>query len=484
MKRLDLLLVFVLLAVTAVATSAQNVVNGRVTDHTGLAVIGAYIVEKGTSNGVITDMDGNFEIGLTTTDPVLTVSCIGYKDQEITVGGSSRFDVVLAEDSELLEEVVVTALGIKRDKKALGYAISNVEGDNLTSFSKINPIEALSGQVAGLNISGSGSGAGGSSKVTIRGVSSLTGSNEPLYVVDGVPMDNTGGVDAGADGTGVYGGTDYGNAANNINPDDIESISVLKGGAAAALYGSRGQNGVIMITTKKGVKDNESLGIRYGYQITLSTPSILPEFQNGYSQGSAGQFMATDYQSWGQKMDGAAVTNFLGREQVLSASDTHPYKEYFKTGITHNHNVSVSNRTDKMGVYFSFTNTDEKGIVPQNRINKNSFTLRFDTSIADFITLDAKANYIDQKAFNRPNLGGSPDNPVYTMYYMPRSVSFDMLRNYQTNSGMPVIWTEQYSDNNGNIIPGDNFSFAKSPLLSNPYWSENLNTNKDTRKRL
>lgn len=484
MKTLKFLLVSILFAVTSAALCAQDIVTGRVTDNTGQSVIGAYVVEKDTSNGVITDMDGNFSIELTTSDPVLTVSCIGYKDQEIVTGGRSHFDIVLAEDSELLDEVVVTALGIKRDKKALGYAISNVEGDNLTSFSKINPIEALSGQVAGLNISTSGSGAGGSSKVTIRGVSSLTGSNEPLYVVDGVPMDNTGGVDGGSDGSGMYGGTDYGNAANNINPDDIESISVLKGGAAAALYGSRGQNGVIMITTKKGVKDNESLGIKYGYQITLSTPSIFPDFQNEYSQGSAGQFMATDYQSWGQKLDGSSVTNFLGREQSLSSSGTHPYKEYFRTGITHNHNVSVSNRTDKMGVYFSFTNTSEKGIVPQNSINKNSFTLRFDTNIADFITLDAKANYIDQKAFNRPNLGGSPDNPVYALYYMPASVSLDMLKDYQTNNGMPVIWTEQYTDNAGNIIPGDSFSFAKSPLLSNPYWSENLNTNKDTRKRL
>lgn len=484
MNHLKYLFCCLCMTVAAISSYAQNTVSGTVVDNAGQTVIGAYIVEKETSNGVITDMDGQFQITLTTSDPVITISCIGYKTQDITVGDRSVFNVVLQEDSELLEEVVVTALGIKREKKALGYAISNVEGDNLTSFSKINPLEALSGQVAGLNISGSGSGAGGSSKVTIRGVSSLTGTNEPLYVVDGVPMDNTGGVDGGSDGSGLYGGTDYGNSANNINPDDIESISVLKGGAAAALYGSRGQNGVIMITTKKGAKKDEGLGVRYGYQISVSTPSVMPDFQNEYSQGSAGQFLATNYQSWGRKMDGSIVTNFLGQEQALSPVSEHPYDEYFRTGISHNHNVSVSNRTERMGVYFSFTNTSENGIVPQNNIRKNSFTLRFDTKIADFLTLDAKANYIDQKAHNRPNLGGSPDNPVYSMYYLPRSVSLDMLKDYRTNAGLPVIWTHQYSSNGGNIIAGDDFAFASSPLLSNPYWSENLNTNDDKRKRL
>lgn len=300
---------------------AQRSIIGQVKDKAGMTVIGVTILEKGTSNGTITDFDGNYQIEVSSDKAVLQFSYIGFITKELIVGSQKVINVTLEEDTQKLEEVVVTALGIKRDKKALGYAVSNVDGNNLSAFSKVNPIEALSGQVSGLNISTSGSGAGGSSKVTIRGVSSLTGSNEPLYVVDGVPMDNTGGVDGGSDGSGMYGGTDYGNAANNINADDIESISVLKGGAAAALYGSRGQNGVIMITTKKGSQKDNKLGIKYGYQLQLSTPSIKPNFQNQYSQGSAGKYIATDYQSWGQKLDGSEVVNFLGQKQTLSVID-------------------------------------------------------------------------------------------------------------------------------------------------------------------
>ena len=483
MKKIFQLILAAVLMLVPAMVSAQTRISGQVLDSQKLSVIGASVMEKGTGNGCITDADGRFELILQGSEPVIEIACLGYKTIEMPVAGRAVFDITMSEDTEMLQEVVVTALGIQRDKKALGYAISNVDGDNLNTFSKVNPLEALSGQVAGLNISSSGSGAGGSSKITIRGVSSLTGSNEPLYVIDGVPMDNTGGVSAQAGG--LYGGTDYGNAANNVNADDIESISVLKGGAAAALYGSRGQNGVIMITTKKGSKRDDSLGIKYGYSISVSRPSIKPEFQNGYSQGTAGKFSATDYQSWGKKMDGSDVTNFLGQSQTLNAIAAHPYDEYFKTGITHNHNVSISQRTEKMGVYLSFTNTSDRGIVPGNRIDKNSVTLRYDTKIGNVLTLDAKANYIDQKAKNRPNLGGSPDNPVYAMYYMPRSVDITSLKNYRTNQGLPVIWTEQYEDaGNGNFIASDNFAFAKSPLLNNPYWSENMNTNYDNRKRL
>lgn len=484
-KRMQILMMlFVVCLLSTTTLYAQKKIQGQVIDSSGMEVIGASVQEKGSGNGTITDMEGKFELKLSSTDGTIVVSFIGYITQELKVGSQNFMKIILKEDTQQLEEVVVTALGIKRDKKALGYAVSNVEGNNLSAFSKVNPLEALSGQVSGLNISSSGSGAGGSSKVTIRGVSSLTGSNEPLYVVDGVPMDNTGGVDGGADGTGQWGGTDYGNAANNINADDIESISVLKGGAAAALYGSRGQNGVIMITTKKGSKKGESLGIKYNYQLQVSTPSIKPDFQNEYSQGSAGKYISTDYQSWGAKFKGQEVTNFLGQKQALS-STSHPYDDYLQTGLSNNHNLSIANKNEKMGVYFSYTNTNEKGIVPGNEIKKNSITLRFDTKLGNFLSIDAKANYIDQKAENRPNLGGSPDNPIYAMWYLPRSLEMDMLRNYQTNNGMPIIWTEQYTQSeNGSVLPPTDLSFAKSPLLNNPYWTENLNTNYDKRKRI
>ncbi len=452
-------------------------VSGVVSDKTG-PLPGVNVLIKGTTLGTVSDMDGRFSINASKGD-VLVFSSIALETVEILLEDKTFLNVTLIEDVELLGEVVVTALGITRDTKALGYAVSKVDGGDIAQFSKVSPIEALSGQVAGLNISGSGSGAGGSSKVTIRGVSSLTGSNEPLYVIDGIPMDNSGGA-SGAQ----YGGTDYGSAANNINPDDIASISVLKGGAAAALYGSRGQNGVIMISTKKGSQKDELMGISYGFQTQLSLPMEVPDFQESYSQGSAGKFMATDSRSWGAKMQGQEVTNFLGQKQAL-VSVENPYHEYLQMGVSNNHSLAINNRGEKAGVYFSFTNTEDKGLIPGNKIDKNSLMMRFDTELGGVITLDAKANYIDQRAENRPNLGGSPDNPIYSMWHMPKSVDFGMMEDYRTNSGLPIIWMKQYSTSeDGSILPPSDFAFAKAPLLSNPYWSENLNTNYDNRRRL
>lgn len=450
---------------------------GKVVDDQGEAIVGASLVEQGTTNGTTTDIDGNFTLKTKSEQGILVVSYLGYQTQHVKM--APIVNIILKEDSQILGDVVVTALGIKREAKALGYAVSNVAAESLQSFSKTNPLEALSGQVSGLNISSSGSGAGGSNKITIRGISSLTGSNDPLYVVDGVPMDNSGGASGGQ-----YGGTDYGNAANNINPDDIESISVLKGGAAAALYGSRGQNGVIMITTRKGAKNEQGLGIKYSYQMQSSTPTITPEFQNLYSQGSAGKFFPTDFQSWGVKMNNQEVTNFLGQKQKLGGVND-SYNDYFRTGYTHNNSISFDKRSETIGAYVSYTNTADQGIVPGNKLDKNSITVRVDATLGEFLSVDAKVNYIEQKGYNRPNLGGSPDNPVYSMFYMPRSVGLDMLETYKTNAGLPIIWTEQYTTSTtGNIIAPPSISFAKAPLLSNPFWSENLNTNQDTRKRL
>lgn len=389
-----------------------------------------------------------------------------------------KTDVDSISGNKQLEEVVVTALGIKRETKALGYAVSTVAGDKVQNFSKTNPLEALSGQVAGLDISSSGSGAGGSNKITIRGVSSLTGSNDPLYVVDGIPFNNNGGANGGQ-----FGGNDWGNAINDINPDDIESISVLKGGAAAALYGSRGQNGVIMITTKRGKSKDKGLGVNYSYQLQTHTPSIIPQFQDQYSQGDGGKFIATSPNSWGEKMQGQQVTNFLGQSQNLSSTGN-PYKEFFKTGITHNHNVSFSKVYDNTGVYASYSNMQESGIVPGNKIEKNSIVLRANTILGNFITIDAKANYIDLKGNNRPDIGGSPDNPVYGMYYLPRSVGLGMLQPYQTNLGYPIIWTEPYTTSSTGDIFTPGVSFAKSPLVNNPYWSIYNKHNNDLRRRI
>lgn len=470
------LLLGLILVISAAASALP--IKGKVFGPDNQPLVGATVVEKGTTQGTATNIDGYYSLNVSGSNATLVFSFIGYVSQEVKVGNKVEINVTLKEDATNLDAVVVTALGIKRESKALGYAVSNVGADALPAFSKTNPLQALSGQVAGLNISPSGGGAGGSNKVTIRGVSSLTGVNEPLYVVDGVPMDNSGGASGGQ-----YGGTDYGSSINNINPDDIENISVLKGGAAAALYGSRGQNGVIMITTKKGTQQSKDLGVTYSYQLQISTPRIIPDFQNSYSQGSAGKYMPTNYQSWGTKMEGQEVVNFLGQKQNL-VSLSNPFDNYFQNGVANNHSVSLNKRGNNMGAYVSFTNTSDKGIVPGNKIDKNSITARLDATIGKFLTVDVKGNYIVQTGYNRPDLGGSPDNPVYSMYYIPRSVSLGQLSTYRTNQGIPVIWTEQYSTSpSGNIIAGSNPIYASSPLVNNPFWSQYLNTNEDTRNR-
>lgn len=474
------LMIFVLSVFSLSVFGQEATVRGKVVDEKGGPLPGASVVAKGTSIGTITDIDGNFELSVPETTDVLTFSFIGFENVEIPLDGRGFYEVALEPTVTDLDEVVVTALGIKRESKALGYAVQQVGGEEMEDASGITPLSGLSGKVSGLNVSGSGNGPAGSTKVLIRGVNSLTGSNDPLYVVDGVPMDNSG----GASGT-QWGGFDYGNAANNINPSDIESISVLKGGAAAALYGARGQNGVIMITTRSG-SEQDGIGISVSSSYEMATPLIQPDFQNNYAQGAAGRYEPLSYRSWGPKMTGQTVTNFLNQEQSLVASGDHPYDTFFQTGTTMTNTVSLNNRSETNGVYFSASQTNNENIQPGSFYDKSSFTVRFDTQPTDFFRFDSKLNYVYTEAENRPNLAGSPDNPVYLMTVMPRSVGFDQLKPYRTVDGYPVVWTSQYQRNDDGSVAWRNAppEFASSPLLQNPYWAINENRNEDNRNRL
>lgn len=478
------IMVIALLFSTMFLMAQSKIVTGTVVSELGEPLPGASIVIKGVGEelvGSTTDFDGLFSIEVKDNNAVLIVSFMGYTEQEISVFNKNEITIRLLPNVDSLDEVVVTALGIKREKKALGYSVQVVGGDDLAGSSRLSPIEGLSGKISGLNISSSSSGPGGSTKVLIRGVNSLTGSNTPLFVVDGVPLDNSGGVTGGA-----FGGFDYGNAANNINTDDIETIAVLKGGAASALYGSRGQNGVIMITTKKGSK-KDGLGISISSGFEISNPLIKPDFQNEYAQGSNGKYDHLSYRSWGAKMVGQEETNFLNESQILkSNAEQHPYDTYFNAGSTFNNTLTINKRGDISGTYFSASRSYNKGILPNSEYVKNSFTVRFDTELSSYLKLDAKVNYIDQEAENRPNLAGSPDNPIYLMTGMPRSVSLNQLENYQTVDGYPVLWTSTYNKNNDDTISWMNNppSFASSPLLQNPYWITDLNTNNDNRNRI
>ena len=313
----------------------EGKVSGVVEDALG-PVAGASVVIKGTTHGTMTGMDGDFTLEGVKKGDIIQISFIGYVTREIPYTGQSDLQIKLVEDTQKLDEVVVTALGMKRDKKALGYAMQELKGDELLSSREPNLANSLSGKVSGLQIVRSSNGVGGSSKIVLRGNSSLTGSNQPLIVVDGTPMDNfTGGVDD------VWGnsGTDMGNGLSDINPEDIESMTVLKGASAAALYGSRAGNGVILITTKSGRK-NEGLGITVNAGITAESIFLKPDMQNHFGQGTVGVYDNQSRLSWGPKAEEQLVTDWLGNQIPLRTFDN--IDAFFHTGTSFNEGVVFS----------------------------------------------------------------------------------------------------------------------------------------------
>jgi len=310
-KLFRLLSSFLLVFAFGFSVQAQSI-SGTVTDENGVPLPGATVLVEGTQNGVSTDFDGNYSISASSGD-TLVFSFVGYSTQSVAVGSSSTVDVSLQPDNAL-SEVVVTALGVKRNTKAVGYSITQVEGDAISANPSTNAINALQGKVAGVMITGSAMGAKGSSRVVIRGASSLSGNNQPLYVVDGITINNN---NLGA--AGMWGGTDFGDGISSINPDDVESVTVLKGGAAAALYGSRASNGVIIITTKSGL-GSEGIGIEINStsQFDMLNNSLW-DAQTTYGSGTLGAapttaLSATDnlYSSWGAVMEGQTVMQFDG----------------------------------------------------------------------------------------------------------------------------------------------------------------------------
>lgn len=328
-----------LFSICALSISAQNItVSGTVIDDDGFEVIGATVVVVGdASHGTVTDIDGKYTLGNVPATASLQFSYVGMKTQVIPVEGRTTIDVTFASDTELLDEVVVTALGIKRDKKALGYAIQEVKGDDIIAARELNVANALSGKISGLQVIKSNNGPGGSSKILIRGNNSVTNLNQPLIVVDGVPMDNF----TGADNNDYwYPSADMGNGLSDINPEDIESMTVLKGGSAAALYGSRAGNGVILITTKSGVK-SDGLGITISSSVSTENIFMKPELQSAYGQGSQGAYDPLLSRSWGPAIAGQEYTKWNGQSAIMQAYDN--LSNYFdKPGINLTENISFS----------------------------------------------------------------------------------------------------------------------------------------------
>lgn len=442
--------------------SQQNgKVTGVVEDALG-PVAGASVIVRGTTHGTMTDMDGNFTLDGLKNGDVIQISFIGYTTQDIPYTGQASLTVHLEEDTQKLDEVVVTALGMKRDKKALGYAMQELKGDDLLASREPNLANSLSGKVSGLQIVRSSNGVGGSSKIVLRGNSSLTGSNQPLIVVDGTPMDNfTGGVDD------VWGnsGADMGNGLSDINPEDIESMTVLKGASAAALYGSRAGNGVILITTKSGRK-NEGLGITVNAGITAESIFLKPDMQNSFGQGSVGVYDNQSRMSWGPKAEGQTVTDWRGLQVPLRTYDN--IDAFFRTGTSFNEGVSFQQNINGTSVFTSINRSDDAGITPESKLNKTNITLRATTFLdkAEKWKVDAKVNYINMNAHNRPIQGVNPSNAFSTIYNLPRSLNVAEFKDCVDEAGNMIWWDA-----------------SRNPQ-ENPYWVTKYRQNNDTRNRL
>lgn len=451
---------FAAIMLTGSVIFAQTV-SGTVSDSSG-PLPGASIVVKGTENGTQTDFDGNYTLENVSSEDTLVISFLGYFTQEIVVAGQTVIDVVLEEDAENLDEVIVTALGISKEKKALTYSAQEVGGEELTRVKRTNPINSLSGKSAGITINASSSGVGGASKVVLRGNSSTT-NNDPLYVIDGVPMMNSGnGSNGEAPGTSVFGAQtgnrDGGDAMSMLNPDDIESMTVLKGASAAALYGSQGANGVILITTKSG-KDGK-LTVNVSSNMTVQSVVSLPELQTEYQSNSVGQPIAengrvADPKSWGAKTSGLSNT----------------VDDFFNTGFTSIQAISLSAGNEKAQTYFSYANTYAEGVIPENRMVRNNFNLRETAKfLDDKVSVSANINLSDQRIWNRPT-NGLYGNTLTGLYLNPVGIDLNEYKNFEYFNAATNMM-DQYAS-----------SFDEN-IQQNPYWLINRNKSKDIAQRV
>ena len=410
---------------------APRKVSGTVVDEHGEPLIGATVSIKGSNEKAITDLDGRYTITTDEANPTVVVSYIGYQDKEERVNGSTA-DLTLVPDSKSLNEVVVTALGIKREQKALSYNVQQIKGDELTNVKSTNFMNSLAGKVAGVTINASSAGMGGATKVVMRGPKSISQSNSALYVVDGVPITNTsnGGVDGG-----IYASQPGSEGIADINPDDIESVNVLSGPAAAALYGSAAAQGVIMITTKKGAEGKVKVSISNSTQ--FSNPFVMPEFQNEYVN-APGSIL-----SWGNK------------EQ--SAYGNYDPKDFFNTGSNVQNNVSVTAGSKTNQMYVSIGTTNATGIIPNNAYNRYNGTVRNVTKLLDDkLTLDFNFQYVRE---NDRNLmaQGQYFNPLTSVYLFPRGESFNAIRTYELYDATRGIYTQ-------------NWNLGDALHMQNPYW--------------
>ena len=432
------------------ASADNSTVRGRVVDVSGEPLIGATIREKGGTRGTVTDIEGNFILSVPDS-AVLQVSFVGYESIEVSVGGRKTLEIQLRENTVMLDNVIITALGLEKKEVSLAYSIQKVKGEELTRMKEVNMITALAGKAAGVQINKNSSGIGGSAKVSLRGIRSASGDNQPLYVIDGVPMLNIGTEQAysAIGGTANAGNRDGGDGISNLNPEDVESISILKGAPAAALYGSQAANGVILITTKKGNTAGQR-NIYFSTGLTFDKAFSLPKMQNCYGVSDV-------VDSWGEKA-------YLPTSNELN--------DFFRTGLTSITSVSVNYGNEKIQTYFSYANTTGRGIVDKNQLTKHNINLR-ETAVMfnQRLKLDGNVNVMRQIVKNKPVSGGFYMNPLVGLYRFPRGEDLSYYKdNYEIYDPERKLGIQ-------------NWHTFTEDFEQNPYWIQNRIQSKETRMR-
>lgn len=450
-----LLLVFLLLPFFSFQVFSQTV-TGKVSDAEGKGIENISVQVKGTTTGTATNASGEYSINAAS-NAVLVFSSVGYTSQEVSVAGRTVVNIVLINNNKDLGEVVVTALGISKQARGLGYATSNVKAEELTVNRTANPLNALQGKVAGVNISSLGTGPGGSSKIRIRGQSSISGQNNPLIVINGVPVDNTNFNDnaVSVKGGGSY--SDGGDGLSSINPDDIESMTILKGAPAAALYGSRAKDGVIMVTTKTKGK-GKGIGVTYNLNYTGETPLDYTDYQNEYGQGEGGVRPTTVNPTSGQWSFGEKIAP--GMTHTLYNTPNIPYvaqgsriKEFYRNGQNLTNTVTLSTGNEKGGIHLSLTNSDNKGIMPNNKFNRKGINLGFSYNLTEKFSFTGNVNYTNEKNTNPPNIANQDNSIPTTLMALANTMPLSVM---QSNKYNPAT--------------GNEYIYSRFMNRTNPYW--------------
>ncbi|MCQ0111017.1 SusC/RagA family TonB-linked outer membrane protein [Zhouia amylolytica] len=453
----------------SVMTFAQHTVSGLVLEKdTNTPLVGVAVQVKGTNNGTATAFDGQFKLEGIQKNDVLVFSYLGYETKEVAVEGKENLNISLTLQAEEMDEVVVTALNIQRDKESLGYSVSQIKSSEVNVARENNVMNSLSGKVSGLQITQSNTGVNGSSRVLLRGVTTISGSNRPLVVVDGIPINN------GSGGASSWGGVDRGDDLSDINPDDVASISVLKGAGAAAAYGSLGMNGVILITTKSGTK-RKGIGISLNSSFAFTEGYLTPDLQNEYGAGAFGSFApiaadgrpVLDYPyswSWGPRMEGQEYTNWLGRPDTFLPQGN-PYEAFYSDGYSVSNTISFEGKSEKGSFRLSITDEDGQGIISNNTLSKQTFNIRGATKLSERLNIEGKMTYLTSETLNSPQLAEGAGNTALQLSLMPRDIRLsDVADNTVDANGNEIKWN---LDN----------------TFNNPYWALENTGNIDKRDR-